>query len=181
MIEPHSRLVISTQELENGITVLVVERIGNGLNNSADTITIVAPDGAVIDEVQYGDEALPAPDRGLSIALEPSRWVVTAEPTPGSAGVTPLLGDAFRSASIREPVSDDQRLTVVEASDQNSSDAWMIVSFALIGVILTLVVRRWRPDEAVAEQERRSTTYSGPTRTQPLPDEAERGDENLER
>ena len=91
------------------------------------------------------------PNRGLSIALEPERWIVTVQPTPGEAGVTPLLADAFRAASVKQPVSDEGRLPIVQSVPNDGSDAWMIVSFALIGVILTLVIRRWRPDDPVPE------------------------------
>ena len=172
-IGPHSRFVIATRALDDGATDLVVARIGNGLNNDADTVSLFAPDGLAVHVVSYGGDALPAPDRGLSIALDPARWVVTAEPTPGSTEVTPLLDDAFRSASIRQPISDEERLPVVESSRSDGSDAWMIVSFALIGVILTLIIRRWRPDEPEAEIAAEPAAYSGPA-AEPAPsDEAD--------
>ncbi len=165
IIAPRSRFVISTQELESATAGLIVDRIGNGLNNDADTIAIFNPDGVAVHEIRYGDDALPAPERGLSLALDPERWVVTAEPTPGSAEVTPLLSDALRSAAMKAPVSDEGRLPVTQTTENGGSDAWMIVSFALIGVILTLVLRRWRPDEPVVEQAPEPVTYSGPSTT----------------
>ena len=181
VIGPHSRLVISTQDLGLGQSGLVVERIGNGLNNDADVISLVAPSGGAVDEVRYGDDAIPAPGRGLSIALEPARWVVTSQSSPGSPDVTPLLGDALRSATPRTPVSDDGRLPVTQVVEDGGSNAWMIVSFALIGVILTLVVRRWKPDDESLEQSPDPVEYSGP---QPAPtaiDEEQPADENAER
>ena len=176
-IAPRSRFVISTLELDDGATDLVVERIGNGLNNDADTISLFAPDGLAVHVVSYGDDALPAPDRGLSIALDPARWLVTAEPTPGAAGVTPLLDDSLRSASVKQPISDEERLPIVASPQDDGSDAWMIVSFALIGVILTLIIRRWRPDDPEPEQTPEPTAYSGPA-ADPSPDDGlERGDD----
>ncbi len=177
-IAPHSRFVIATQELDLGRADLIVDRIGNGLNNAADTVTLFAPDGTAVHEIRYGDEALPAPDRGLSIALEPERWVVTAQPTPGSAEVSPFLDDAFRSASSREPVSDAERLPVVAAPADGGSDAWMIVSFALIGVIFTLIVRRWTPDAPAPEPSAAAQTYSGPPNSPPPTDEPEPSERN---
>ena len=179
-IGPRSRFVIATLELDDGAADLIVERIGNGLNNDADTITIYDPNGREVDRIAYGDDALPAPDQGLSIALDPARWVVTAAPTPGAADVTPLLDDAFRSPSIRAPVSDEQRLPITESTQSDGSDAWMIVSFALIGVIFTLIVRRWRPDEPAAEQQAEPTVYTGPPPDRPPDDEAEGNDQCAE-
>jgi hypothetical protein len=174
-----ARFVISTRELGAGLADLVVTRIGNGLNNDADTISIFNPDGLEVHEINYGTRSLPAPDRGLSIALEPERWVVTAAPTPGSAEVTPLLGEALRSASAKAPISDADRLPLVESTPGNGVNAWMIVSVALIGVIMTLVVRRWRPEEELAEASPEPTTYSGTS--VPTNDELERSDETHQR
>lgn len=180
IVPPHSRFVISTQPLEPGIAGHVVARIGNGLNNDADTITLFAPDGTQVDQIRYGDAGLPAPDQGLSIALEPERWVVAARPTPGSADVTPLLDDALRAASVRPPITDDGRLPLVPPVEGGGANAWMIVSFALIGVILTLVVRRWRPDEEPSDSKPEPAVYSGPAKTQSATEDLERSDETVE-
>jgi len=161
-LSPGSYVVVTTQPLESVVDTIVVERIGNGLNNDADSIAIFTPDGRVVHEVSYGHGELPAPDRGLSIALEPERWVVTALPSPGAADVTPLLADAFRSAAPRAPVSDQDRLPFVNAEEDAGVNAWMIVSFALIGVIITLVVRRVQPDQAQPEATVEASNYSGP-------------------
>ena len=176
-IAAHSRLVIATGELPAGAPILLVDRIGNGLNNDGDTIYIYADDGWIVDQVQYGSEVLPSPERGRSLALEPQRWVVTAQPTPGEAGVTPLLDESFRTATPKEPVSTDRPLPIVEAAQHDDSDAWMIVSFALIGVIVTLVIRRWRPDEPTPDQAAAPTSYTGPSENPSPPDEVERSDE----
>ena len=171
-------LVVTTQSLDSEAESIIVERIGNGLNNDADNVSVFAPDGRLVHEVSYGHDDLPAPARGLSIAVEPERWTVTAHPTPGSADVTPLLGDAFRSASLKTPISDEGRLPIVNAPAEDGVNAWMIVSFALIGVILTLVVRRVQPVESAPESEAQPATYNGPPNSSATLDRAERENES---
>ena len=161
-IPPGGYLVVATQSLSVEADIIVVERIGNGLNNNADTISVFAPEGRLVHEVSYGHDDLPAPAQGLSIAVEPERWTVTARPTPGAAEVTPLLGDGFRSASLKSPISDEGRLPIVDPPAEEGVNAWMIVSFALIGVILTLVVRRVQPVESAPQPDRQPAAYNGP-------------------
>ena len=180
-ISANARLVISTAELDLSGPVLVVDRIGNGLNNDGDTIAVIDPQGNVVHQIRYGDDQLPAPDRGLSIALDPERWVVTAEPTPGSDKVTPLLGDAYRTASPRPEVTEPERLPIVAASQNDGTNAWMIVSMALIGVIATLLVRRWRPEIEPTDQNTDSVTYTGASDAPLFEQDLERDDENPKR
>ena len=177
-IPANARLVISTAALDLSGPVLVVNRIGNGLNNDADTIAVIDPQGNVVHQIRYGDDQLPAPDRGLSIALDPERWVITAEPTPGSDKVTPLIGDAFRTASPKPEVTEQERLPIVAASQNGGTNAWMIVSFALIGVIATLLVRRWRPEIEPTDPSTDSVTYTGTSDAPLIEQDLERDDEN---
>ncbi len=171
-------LVVATKSLEIEADTIIVDRIGNGLNNDADTISVFAPDGQPVHEVSYGHDDVPAPAQGLSIAVEPERWTVTAHPTPGTAEVTPLLGDAVRSASLKTPVSDEGRLPIVNAPPEEGVNAWMIVSFALIGVILTLVIRRVQPVESAPEPEVQPATYNGPVDESASLDHAQRQNES---
>ena len=168
-----SYVVVTTQPLESDVDTIVVGRIGNGLNNDADIVAIFTPNGRVVHEVSYGHGDLPAPDRGLSIALEPERWVVTALPTPGAGDVTPLLADAFGAAAPKSPMSDEDRLPLVSAEEDAGVNAWMIVSFALIGVIFTLVVRRVQPDQAPPAVTVEASNYSGPDTDSAAPLDAE--------
>ncbi len=161
-IAPRSRFLIASQQLDAKSPSLVVDRIGNGLNNDGDLVIILDVEGRVVDEVSYGDDLLPTPARGLSIALQPARWVVTAEPSPGGSDVTPLLADELRSVSAPIDTPDDDRVPVTAAVQEGDSNAWMIVSIGLIGVILTLLVRRWRPAEDAADHDAPATSYSGP-------------------
>ncbi|MCY3558909.1 MAG: lamin tail domain-containing protein [Chloroflexi bacterium] len=179
VVPPGGRLVIATQVFESDGAILVVERIGNGLNNDADTIFMYAPDGREVDRVTYGMDELPAPGSGLSLALDPARWVVTARPSPGSDDVVPLLGDAFQGAVIKEPISDQGRLPVVQAEPEDGVNAWMIVSFALIGVILTLSLRRWQPGPVPQEPQTEAARFQGSPQTaeaelESLPDTEDR-------
>ena len=147
VIPAGGRFVISTQEVgvDGSVAGLVVDRIGNGLNNGGDALTLLDANGNIVDEVAYGTDALPAPDRGLSIALEPGRWVVSATPTPGSADVTPLIAESLRAPAVRPESAADEPLPLVAPEAEGGANAWMIVTFALIGVILVLIVRRWTP------------------------------------
>ena len=160
------RMVIATLPLDSDGSTLVVDRIGNGLNNDADTIVVYDATGREVDRVAYGDNELPAPGSGLSVALDPARWVVTARPSPGTSDVVPLLDDAFRAAAIKEPVSDEGRLPVVQAPPEEGVNAWMIVSFALIGVILTLSLRRWQPSPEPPDDTAEPAVFAGPPESQ---------------
>ncbi len=172
------RLVIGSLPLDSDVPVLVVERIGNGLNNNGDTVVLFDQDGREVDRVSYGTDELAAPGRGLSVALDPSRWVVTARPSPGTSEVLPLLEDSFRAAAIRQPVSDEGRLPVVQSPPDDGVNAWMIVSFALIGVILTLSLRRWQPSPEPEDAPAEPAEYTGAPQ-QPEPElELERDSEN---
>ena len=59
-------------------------------------------------------------------------------------------------------------------------DAWMIVSFALIGVILTLVVRRVQPVESDPEPEGHPASYTGPAQESATTNHSERQNESDE-
>ena len=161
-IPPRSYLVVSNLAVDAPAPVLVVDRIGNSLNNDADTIDLRDPQGETQFSIRYGTTDVPAPGPGLSLALEPERWVVTAIASPGAAQVTPLLDDAFRSPSVRPSTPEGERLPLVAEPPDEGLNAWMIVSFALIGVILTLIVRRWQPEPEPQEETDGRATYSGP-------------------
>ena len=155
------RFVISTQDI--GATHgQVVNRIGNGLNNDGDMLTLLDANGNVVDEVEYGVDTLPAPDRGLSIALEPGRWVVTALPTPGLADVTPLIAESLLTPSIRPETGGDEPLPLVATEVDGGVNDWMIVTFALIGVILVLILRRWTPPDASDAPAPEAAAFNGP-------------------
>ena len=178
VIPPRSYLIIANLDVESATPVLIVDRIGNGLNNDADTIALYDPSGEPQFTISYGANDVPVPGPGLSVALDPERWVVTAAASPGSEEVTPLLDDAFRSPTPRQPAPDDDRLPLVPEPPDEGLNAWMIVSFALIGVILTLIVRRWQPERDPAERSADGAQYSGPRPQASEQPEPERSGDN---
>lgn len=173
-IPPRSYLVVATAPLEGAAPVLIVARIGNSLNNDADTVVLADSQGEVRFSISYGTDDIPAPATGLSLALQPERWVITAVASPGSADVVPLLDDAFRSPTVRPAAEPDERLPLVPEPPQQGLNAWMIVSFALIGVIFTLIVRRWQPEPGSSEEPVAGAAYSGPPPESPGEAELER-------
>lgn len=178
VISARGLLVVSASPLDSEARTLVVDRIGNGLNNDADTIALFDANNREVDRIAYGTDELPAPNAGLSLALDPARWVVTAQPSPGSDRVVPLIEDAYRSAAIRQPISDEGRLPVVQAQPEGGINAWMIVSFALIGVILTLSVRRWQPPQQSEDPPSEPAEFTGPPSTELPSAELEVNDES---
>ena len=162
VIPPRSYLLIANLDLRSPTPALIVDRIGNGLNNDADTISLHDPDGEARSTISYGTRDVPTPGPGLSIALDPERWVVTAVASPGSEEVTPLLDDAFRSPSVQPAAPEGERLPIVSEPPKQGLNAWMIVSFALIGVILTLILRRWQPEPLPSQDAVSGAQYSGP-------------------
>ena len=176
-----SHLIVANLDIQASAAVLVVDRIGNNLNNDADTITLHDPQGVARFTVQYGTADVPAPGPGLSIAVAPERWVVTAEASPGSEDVTPLLDDAFRAPTVKRPAPENDRLPLVAEPMNEGLNAWMIVSFALIGVILTLIVRRWQPEREPIEERTGGAQYTGqPAESSKPPEPVENGDNRVE-
>ena len=88
-----------------GIRVLVEDgRLGNGLANGGDVVTLRDPAGRVVDEVDYRTPPLPRPEAGRSIALTEGAltdagWVLNTEPSPGTAAVTRCWPDWQRGNS----------------------------------------------------------------------------------
>ncbi len=177
-IPARSYLVVSTLAVDAAAPVLVVDRIGNGMNNDADIIELRDPQGDTQSSIRYGTAQVPSPGQGLSLALEPARWVVTAVASPGAPEVTALLDDAFRSASVKPSAPEGERLPLVTEPPEQGLNAWMIVSFALIGVILTLIVRRWQPEPEAKVEPDSGARYSGPPTEPSEPDEQDQTGDN---
>ena len=78
-------------------------RIGNGLANRGDVVTLRDPLGRVVDEVDYRAPPIPLPKVGRSIALTEGGWVLNAAPSPGSDGVTPPPAEAEPPAPSQTP------------------------------------------------------------------------------
>ena len=92
IVAPGAHLTIGgSAEAADGAVDVAVEdgRIGNGLANRGDIVTLRDPVGRVVDEVDYRAPPIPLPESGRSIALSGDVWVLNTVPSPGSDGVTP--------------------------------------------------------------------------------------------
>ncbi len=165
---PGERMIISAgamPDLTDGSATLSLRRIGNSLNDEGDTVILRDSHGVVIDSVIYGSDEIPAPARGLSIALQLPIWVVNAKPTPGDAAVEPWLADTLAPAPTQDSHA-QEGVPVFKAADvpADALNPWMIVSAGLSGVILVLLLLRWRPAEPSASNtlEAETTAFSSP-------------------
>ena len=91
-------------------------RIGNGLANDGDVVTLRDAFGRLVDEADYRAPPLPRPEEGRSIALTEAGWVLNTDPSPGSSAVTPLL------ASLVIDGEGDGPTTEIEGSDAQATD-----------------------------------------------------------
>jgi hypothetical protein len=124
-------VISGSREAVEGGRALVLEdgRIGNGLSNEDDVVTLRDPSGRVIDEVDYSDPPLPRPEAGRSIVLTEGGWVLNTEPSPGDDDVTPLLARLEAA-----PAEGDADTADVEEGDGGRIPAW-----ALVAVVVPLV------------------------------------------
>lgn len=76
--------------------------IGGGLNNTGDTVRLIAPGGTVVDAISFGDDNSifdpppPVPEPGMTIGIRDPRadqaatnWALTDRPSPGTANTFP--------------------------------------------------------------------------------------------
>jgi hypothetical protein len=88
-ISESSGRTISLPEGELGYgQVAFAEFSSNALNNQGDKIQIIAPDGTVVDEIEYGTATIPNADDPFSVARGATgNFVVTETPTKGTANI----------------------------------------------------------------------------------------------
>ena len=106
IVAPGAHLTIGgSAEAADGTVDVVLEdgRIGNGLANRGDVVTLRDPLGRVVDEVDYRAPPIPLPEVGRSIALSVDVWVLNAVPSPGGDGVTPPPAEAEPPAPSQTP------------------------------------------------------------------------------
>lgn len=116
-------------------------RIGNGLANGGDEVSLLDAAGRVVDRVIYGAGAIPRPEPGRSIARINGAWVVNTDPSPGRDAVSPLLATLIEDRE-REPSS----VRVREGSDDEASiPAWALVAiFIGVSVGTLTLYELWR-------------------------------------
>ena len=178
-VPPGGYVVVAGREaaFDRDIMVIRIEggTIGSGLNNGGDVVRLMGPSGDVADSISYGDDATVldppprAPSAGMSLSLvetdEGERlWVVTGNPTPGSANkvdippdedVVGLSADGIRVEDKTDhPASETERASTVAslpvklAPREAATEAWVIlgivvgVSFGLAAMVAT--GRWWR-------------------------------------
>ncbi len=102
-------------------------RIGNGLANGGDTVTIQDPAGRTVDSVDYGSSRLPPPEEGRSIARTDDGWVINAAPSPGWAAVEPPLA----SPPIERGSDGDGAPDSFPEDAGRGVPAWVLIAIAL--------------------------------------------------
>ncbi len=122
----------SVTDASGKATLLADELLGAGgyaivmkpkgiLNNDGDTISLIDPTGAVIDEIVYGTEEIPAPKKTESAARNADgSWGVATTPTPGAANAT--AAESTGTASLVETTSAAQTETAT-IPDETFSEA----------------------------------------------------------
>ena len=105
-------------EAAGGAVDVVLEdgRIGNGLANGGDVVTLRDPWGRLVDEVAYGSASVPLPEVGRSIALSDTGWLLNAAPSPGNGDVTPPAAEEPPAAP--EAPADEEAAAMDDASDR---------------------------------------------------------------
>jgi hypothetical protein len=123
-VPPGAYLTIGgSPEAAGGAADVVVEdgRIGNGLANSGDVVTLRDPWGRPVDEVAYGTASVPLPEVGRSIALGDGGWGLNAAPSPGSGDVTPPPAEQAPAPS--EAPGDDEAASPDDAATPDDAPA----------------------------------------------------------
>ena len=139
------RLVIAatTNATEGELDRVIVEdgRIGNGLANGGDEVSLLDPGSRVVDRIIYGVGAIPLPEPGQSIAKIGAKWVVNTVPSPGHDAVTPLL-----ATLIEDREAGQSSVPVRERSGNEATiPAWALVTiFAGVSIGTLTVHELWR-------------------------------------
>ena len=119
-----------------GVILVSDGRLGNGLANTGDTVTLIDPAGLIVDSEDYRGAPLPLPEPQRSIALTVDGWVLHLEPSPGTASVEPLIAT---SAIAAPPPATTPPL---RRSDPDSGvPAWTVIATAFGLPALVLVIR----------------------------------------
>lgn len=131
ILSPGGYLVIAATPANVAADATVVGvpdgRIGNGLSNNGDVVTLADAAGAVVDSVDYRNPPIPLPEAGRSIALRDGAWVVNVAPSPGGPGVQPIL-----ATLAAEPAEQPETAPSVQEEKGGSGvPAWGLIAVAL--------------------------------------------------
>lgn len=129
-LDPGGYIVIAATAngVDSAIPSVLVEdgRLGNGLANGGDVVTLRDPAGRTLDEVDYRNPAVPLPEAGRSIARTDNGWVLNVDPSPGSSSATPLLADLATVSPAQ-----DNGPAAVDPEGDDGIPAWGLVGIAL--------------------------------------------------
>lgn len=173
VVPPGGFVVVAGSGATMPAAILVVAaaggEIGNGLGNTGDLLRLTAPDGAVVDEVSWGENAKvfdpppPAPGDGQTLgvrdaAAEPAseNWAITRQPTPGEPNeFAPAADSTVPGARPDSPTPDASivafanQTEVKEEDDDDSPAGWMIlggiagISMGIAGAAFAPKARKW--------------------------------------
>ena len=156
-IPPGGFIVVAAKSVQLPPDIAVVRladgEIGAGLNNSGDTIRLIAPDGKEADAISFGDDDSVfdppprAPSAGKTVGSrlpggdpDGGNWALTQRPTPGqpnefppAATPTKNAGDG-RSAVLAAPPGSTQ--ATVNRGEGRNSILWIVGAVAAASVIL---------------------------------------------
>ncbi|MCS7294702.1 MAG: lamin tail domain-containing protein, partial [Chloroflexota bacterium] len=185
-LEPGAYVVVAAPKaiLPEGVPVLrLAGRIGNGLNNSGDIVRLVAPGGARVDAVAYGDDRslwsapppAPAKDETLArLAFDtsgPEAWDIALRPTPGGPNVFAAppgagqpSGGATAAAAGRGQTGTDAVATAAAEAVRGGAEGasavpWIVVGAAAgasLASLVPLIGRAGRWKQIVARVRRRA-------------------------
>ena len=133
--------------------------IGAGLNNSGDTIRLIAPDGTEADALSYGDDDSvfdpppPAPPAGKTLGSrsltgdpDGANWAITLRPTPGEKNDFPALKTPVKKGDnppdLPQGAPEKAQITL-DRGEGGSSILW-IVAAAGAGAALLGAGPAWR-------------------------------------
>ena len=136
-------IAATAEAVPEALNVVIVPdgRLGNGLANSGDLVSLLDPAGREVDAVDYSRPPVPLPERGRSIALRlespgesGNAWVVNAEPSPGRGAVRPVLTGPI------DPIAGQETSPSVirEGGDDDGFPAWGLVALAVGIPVLTI-------------------------------------------
>ncbi|MEP7216662.1 MAG: lamin tail domain-containing protein [Anaerolineaceae bacterium] len=155
-IAASSYLVVAAKSVQLPPGVAAVRladgEIGAGLNNSGDTIRLIAPDGTEADVVSYGDDDSvfdpppPAPPAGESLGNrtltgdpDGANWAITLHPTPGEKNEFPALKTPVtkgENAPSLPQAAPEKAQLAVDRGEGGSSILWMVAAAVAVAAIL---------------------------------------------